>query len=175
MKCKNSAVVHITHRMFSVYRTNVLQNGRTSFLMPYTGSVHVKEKFIIPTQQLLFNPTEVAEVTNTDNLGDTVFQRTPYDDKPAPSVEDTIFLPIMDREVYIDEENHWLAPLPFQTPQQFLPNNRDHALKRLINLRHMLQRKAEMREQFIKQDFMKQMFEKDQAEAAPSLTHGEES
>lgn len=54
-------------------------------------------------------------------------------------------------------------------------NNRDHALKRLTNLRHMLKRKAEMREQFIKQDFMKQMFEKDQAEAVPSLTHGEES
>lgn len=37
----------------------------------------------------------------------------------------------------------------------------------------MLQKKAEMREQFI--SFMKQMFEKDQAEAAPPLTPGEES
>lgn len=100
----------------NVYRTNVLQNGRTSFFMPCTGSIRVKEKFSIPTQQHHLDPTEVAEVTKTDKLGDTVFQRTPHDDKPASSVEDTIFLQIMGREVYIDEDNHWVAPLRTRTP-----------------------------------------------------------
>lgn len=49
-----------THRQtkVNVYRTHVLQNGRTSFLMPCTGSIHVKEEFSIPTQQLLLNPTD---------------------------------------------------------------------------------------------------------------------
>lgn len=61
--------------------------------------INPKEKFSIPTQQHHLNPIEVAEVTKTDKLGDTVFQRTPHDDKLAPSVEDTIFLQIMDREV----------------------------------------------------------------------------
>lgn len=53
-----------THRQtnVNVYRTNVLQK------CPCTGSLRVKEKFSIPTQQHL-NPIEVAEITKTDKLG----------------------------------------------------------------------------------------------------------
>lgn len=86
--------------------------------MPCKGTIHVKEKFSAPIQQHHSSPPfcseEAAPTTNTDNLGDKVFQRHPDDDKPALSVEDRIFLEIMDREVYIDEENHWGALLPFR-------------------------------------------------------------
>lgn len=38
----------------------------------------------------------------TDHLGDKVFQRTPDDDELSLSVEDDIFLGVMNREMYID-------------------------------------------------------------------------
>lgn len=160
----------------NVFRTNVLQNGRTSFLEPCNGSIHVKEKFSAPIQQHSLNPPfgleKVVPATNTDNIGGKVFQRNPDDDKLAPSVEDGIFLEIMDREAYIDESNHWVAPLPFRSPRSSLPNNRSQALKRLTTLQRMLQKKMDMREHFV--DFMQKIFDNDQAEPAPPLKPGEE-
>lgn len=44
-------------------------------------------------------------------LGQTVFNRTEHDNKPAPSVEDTAFLKIMDINVYRNDANSWVAPL----------------------------------------------------------------
>lgn len=58
-------------------------------------------------------------------------QRSPDDIKPAGSVEDGIFLEILDREVYTDEASHWVTPLPFRSPRHSLLNNMDQALKRL--------------------------------------------
>lgn len=48
------------------------------------------------------------------SLGEVVFQRTPDDDKPAISVEDKAFLEIMHKEVFIDDSNSRVAPLPFK-------------------------------------------------------------
>lgn len=60
-----------------------------------------------------------------DHLGDKVFQRTPEDDKLSLSVEDNIFLEVMSREMYIDESNHWVAPLPFRLPRSPLQPDED--------------------------------------------------
>lgn len=160
----------------NVFRTNVLQNGRTSFLTPCDGMIHVKEKFSALIQQQHcnppFSPKEVAPATDTDNLGGKVFQRNPDDDKLALSVEDGLFLEIMNREVYIDDDNHWVAPLPFRSPRSSLPNNRAQALKRLTALQRTLQKRADMKEHFV--DFMQKIFDNDQAELAPPLQPGEE-
>ncbi|KAK3531570.1 hypothetical protein QTP70_024955 [Hemibagrus guttatus] len=59
-------------------------------------------------------------------------------------IEDRRFLDIMDREMFMDESNSWVAPLPFRTPRQRLPNNRDQNI-----------------------------FDRDHAEVAPPLREGQ--
>lgn len=51
--------------------------------------------------------------------------------------------------MYQDETNSWVAPLPFVTPRQHLPNNRDPALKRLNTLNRSLVKRPKMREHFV--------------------------
>ncbi|KAL6483895.1 hypothetical protein MHYP_G00087670 [Metynnis hypsauchen] len=115
---------------------------------------------------------QTAPLKLTDNLGLNVFQRNPDDDKTALSIEDKIFLEIMEREVYMDDDNHWVAPLPFRMPRPLLPNNREQALKRLTVLLRTLEKRKDMKEQFI--EFMQKIFDNDQAEEAPPLEPGEE-
>ncbi|KAL6465183.1 hypothetical protein MHYP_G00253160 [Metynnis hypsauchen] len=107
-----------------------------------------------------------------DKLGDTVFKGNPDDDKPALSVEDKIFLSIMEKEMYMNDENHWVAPLPFRSSRPILPNNKEQALKRLRTLQCTLEKRPAMKEHFF--TFMQKMFDNDQAEPAPPLKQDEE-
>lgn len=75
----------------NMFKTNVLDSGRHSIFQPCTSFMHVKEK------QRGFNRPSKA---NEGMLGQTVFNRTEHDNKPAPSVEDAVFLKIMDTYVY---------------------------------------------------------------------------
>ncbi|KAI3360728.1 hypothetical protein L3Q82_012871 [Scortum barcoo] len=52
------------------------------------------------------------------------------DNKMASSIEDEIFLELMDKKVYRNELNSWVTPLPFRKPRPRLPNNREQAIKR---------------------------------------------
>nr|XP_049576325.1 uncharacterized protein LOC125968877 [Syngnathus scovelli] len=72
--------------------------------------------------------------------------------------------------MYMDNDNHLVAPLPFRDQRPLLPNNREQALKRLNVLKRALDKKTAMREQFI--EFMQRIFDNDQAEKAPELTPG---
>ncbi|KAI2662312.1 Dystrophin-1 [Labeo rohita] len=110
--------------------------------------------------------------TSENGLDCDVFQRTDNDNKLAPSIEDTAFLRIMDSEVYRDEGNSWVAPLPFRAPRQVLPNNREQALNRFHSLQCTLKKKPEMEQQFV--TFMNKLLENDHAEPAPPLKEGEE-
>ncbi|XP_040216137.1 uncharacterized protein LOC120945794 [Rana temporaria] len=78
----------------NVYRTHLLQNGRTSCLCPCTNSLHIKERLDNPTHHRSIQRCmeDLASTGNADELGCKVFERTRDDDKPAPSVEDTLFL-----------------------------------------------------------------------------------
>lgn len=158
----------------SVYRTNVLHNGRASFLNPCTNVFQVKEKPDGSTPYHGHQSPEEAPVQmeKTDDFASSVFQRTHHDDKPATSVEDKVFLKIMDKEVYMDNSNSWVAPLPFRSPRGNLPNNRQQALKRLSSLHRTLERKPDMKEHFT--NFMQQMFDAHQAEPAPPLPYHQE-
>ncbi len=115
----------------TVYKTNLLNNGRSSFLTPCSNAIHVKESLPGRTTQpshLRQHSTDSPVQTEvTDRLGSTVFDRTKDDDRPALSVEDETFLDIMDKEVVRDSSNTWTAPLPFRTPRCRLPNNRSQA------------------------------------------------
>lgn len=155
----------------SVFRTSVLVSGRHSILSPCTSSLVVKEKIDSLEPPDSFPSVSAASLDN-DSLGSNVFQRTHHDDKLGMSMEDKLFLDLMDREVYMDEANCWVAPLPFRPNRPRLPNNRQHAINRLMSLRRMLEKKHTMKEHFFK--FMQTMLDSDQAEPAPVLMQNQE-
>ena len=166
-----------THKTEEVnaYKTHVLQNGRSSFLKPCTKNIHIRERFKGQTQGSLQTPSHTEEIfqeTCKDGLGESVFQKTPEDDKLAMSVDDNEFLRIMDNDVYIDDENHWVAPLPFRSPRKPLPNNRQQASQRLLSLQRSFRRRPDMKEHFF--DFMQKVINNHQAEPAPQLQPGQE-
>lgn len=78
----------------------------------------------------------------------------------------------MDNEVFLDDSNSWVAPLPFRQPRHKLPNNRAQAVKRLLTLRHMLEKKPDMKEHMIA--FMQKIFEAGHAEPVPPPTGEQE-
>ncbi|KAK3506463.1 hypothetical protein QTP70_000932 [Hemibagrus guttatus] len=155
----------------STYRTHVLDNGRPSLLPPCPNKLSIKEKFDIkPLPEVSLACDDF--IFDDYVIGDTIFERSKDDNKVGLSIEDRRFLDIMDREMFMDESNSWVAPLPFRTPRQRLPNNRDQALTRLSSLLRTLKKKPEMKSHFV--TFMQNIFDRDHAEVAPPLREGQE-
>ncbi|XP_039534522.1 uncharacterized protein LOC120483523 [Pimephales promelas] len=148
--------------MVNTFKTNVLENGRHSIFLPCKSFMQVKE--MQPSCNMSARVTEKT-------LAQTVFNRTEHDYKLAPSVEDTAFLKIMDTNVYRNEANSWVAPLPFREPRQPLPNNKKQAVNRFTILQRTLKRKPEMQQQYV--EFMKKIFANGHAELAPPLREDE--
>lgn len=153
----------------TTFKTNVLENGRPSFLQPCTSFMHVKEKI---RQGGESHDSLSRPIVTEKTLGQTIFDRTESDNKPAPSIEDTIFIRIMNKEVYRDEADNWISPLPFREPRQRLPNNREQAVNRFMSLQRTLKRKSEMHDQYVA--FMGKIFKNHHAEVAPLLGKDEE-
>ncbi|XP_061908363.1 uncharacterized protein LOC133653277 isoform X1 [Entelurus aequoreus] len=156
------------------YRTSVLENGRPSLLTPCPNQLQVKERFsskvhnATSSSSLKFN----IPVLDDSNLGNTIFQSTKDDDQVGLSIEDRMFLDFMDREMTMDDTNSWVAPLPFRSPRQRLPNNRQQVLSRLTTLRRTFERKPKMKDDFFA--FMQKIFDRNHAELAPPLEEGGE-
>lgn len=74
--------------------------------------------------------------------------------------------------MYRDDDNSWVAPLPFKEPRQLMPNNRELALSRFSSLKRSMQRKPHMQLQYV--EFMEAIFSNGHAEVAPELEQGEE-
>lgn len=125
----------------NTFKTTVLDNGRPSLLQPCTN-LHIKEKinYGTGTRGGFSETSKAAE----ELLGQTVFNHTDQDNKLACLTEDDIFLKLMD-EVYRNESNHWVTPLPFRQPRQHLPNNREQAIKRFASLQHSLYKRPDLR------------------------------
>ncbi|XP_067306911.1 uncharacterized protein [Pseudorasbora parva] len=151
----------------SAFKTSVLENGRPSILRPCEGFMKLIEDVSLGREQK--NKPHKASL---ESLGLKVFNETESDNKPAHSMEDTIFLEIMDQEMYRDTSNNWVAPLPFRVPRQRLSNNREQVFTRFTSLEKTLWRKTEMRDQFL--EFMKKIFDNKHAEVAPPLEENEE-
>ncbi|XP_026005436.1 uncharacterized protein LOC113010547 [Astatotilapia calliptera] len=165
----------------NVYRTNVLENGRHSHFSPCPNHLVVKEKLTTRTgirplnSQTLshFHPLDSLFQNSDDHLlGNKIFERTENDNEVAPSIEDKRFIQLMNNEMFIDDANSWVAPLPFRMPRPRLPNNRGQALTRFTSLCKTLERKPEMRRHFLA--FMQNIFDRDHAEPAPALNDGDE-
>lgn len=145
----------------NTFKTSILKNGRPSFFRPCESIIYVKENF-----------TGEQHRPPPEKLGKLIFSYSVDDDKLAPSVEDKTFLHIMNKEFSKEDCNSWVAPLPFRTPRQRLPNNRGQALNRLMSLRRTLIKKPEMKDHFV--DFMKKVFRYEHAEPAPTLKKDQE-
>ena len=101
-----------------------------------------------------------------------LFQCSPNDNKLGLSIDDRRFLDIMDRELHIDSDGRWVAPLPFRSPRKQLPNNYSQALKRAKTLDASLHKDPKKREHFL--TFMGKLFDNGHAEIAPPLQPGKE-
>lgn len=145
------------------FKTHVLDNGRHSIFQPCTSFMQVNE-----TQPRFSKPNKVPERM----LGHQVFDETEHDNKLAPSIEDLLFLKIIDTNAHKDDTSSWIAPLPFKEPRRRLPNNREHALKRFESLQRQFKRRPEMQEQFVA--FMEKIIANGHAEIAPPLKEDEE-
>ncbi|XP_060745195.1 uncharacterized protein LOC132858752 [Tachysurus vachellii] len=149
------------------YHTNIMENGQSTYFHPCPNNYTIKDRF----QSVSFTKSLIKEETQGLTELD-VFQRTKDDEKTALSIEDRQFLQIMDREVYKDEENSWVAPLPFRQPRQYIPNNRPQAVERFNSLLRSFRRKPEMKKDFVA--FMERLFQNDHAEIAPSVGPNEQ-
>ena len=81
-------------------------------------------------------------------MANNVFNKTKEDEKMSLSIEDRLFLDVMDSTFYKNSGGNWTAPLPFRPGRPRLPNNRAHALKRLNILKRSLDKKPETKEHF---------------------------
>ncbi|XP_054867909.1 uncharacterized protein LOC129347292 [Amphiprion ocellaris] len=151
----------------SSYRTNVLENGRPFICTPCNSSIKVIENTCQGGDQI-----SKFRNKSLETLGQNVFNETASDNKLGPSIEDTIFLQLMDTEMFRDDSKHWVAPLPFRPQRQRLPNNREYALSRLYSLQKTLRRKPKVKDQFL--EFMNKIFQNNHAEVAPPLLENEE-
>lgn len=158
----------------NVLFTNTLENGRQSLFKPCPNRYDVKEKICDKHPSLYTSAHEgkLALERNKDHVGCDVFKRTKEDEKLAPSVEDLTFINIMKQGFYKDEDNSWVAPLPFKQQRCRLPNNKTLVLDRFRSLQRSLNKKPEMKEHFF--GFMKKILEKGNAEVAPPLSKNEE-
>ena len=99
----------------SSYRTQVLNNGRPSFLLPCSNRLYVKHGSHADSTTYL----ETSKKKGTffkgsfeDGLGDNIFACTKDDNRPGMSVEDRKFINIMNRSLARNESGSWEAPLP---------------------------------------------------------------
>lgn len=92
--------------VLSVFKANMLLNGRASILIPCPNNIQVKENFSSTPLHLSLHTSSCMEDTspsvNTDSLGSSMLQRSKDDDKPILSVDDKQFLNIMRQSVYRD-------------------------------------------------------------------------
>ncbi|KAK3096683.1 hypothetical protein FSP39_002345 [Pinctada imbricata] len=126
-------------------KTYVQSNGRTSFLEPCSSHFHVS-------------------FTNTEK---SLFQVTKQDNKIGMSYEDKQFMHIMEDEMHLDDDNHWVAPLPFKQQRPSLPNNRTQALKRAKIFDSSIQKDLVKRQHVL--EFMQKLLDNGHAERAPEI------
>lgn len=123
----------------SAMKTCILENGRPSHFATCENKIKVKENPNGKDEKKRTRPNrDIQNASTATNLGETVFNATKDDNQLAHSIEDSVFLQIMEEEFFQDETKSWVAPLPFRHPRKHLPNNRCYAHQRLMSLRKTL-------------------------------------
>ena len=120
-----------------------------------------------------FDPCPLTiQVKENLNLTDEIFLTQPDDDSLAPSVEDDLFVKILDESYHLNETGRPVYALPFKPDRPTLPNNRAEALKRAKSLAARLIKEPLLLEKF--SEFMDKTFQRQHAEKAPPLPPGQE-
>ncbi|XP_032416936.1 uncharacterized protein LOC116718815 [Xiphophorus hellerii] len=157
----------------NVFKTNFLDNGRPSHFLPCMNAIQVAEGFDFPVpQKVSFCTSTKTKWSDVTDIGEAIFQQTSSDEKPGFSQEERAFLQIMNKAVFQDSSNSWVAPLPFRSPRPCLPNNRQQATQRLTSVHHILNKRPKMKEHFLQ--FMQTILDNGHAELAPPLKEQEE-
>ncbi|XP_021180355.2 uncharacterized protein LOC110369531 [Fundulus heteroclitus] len=154
-----------THRPSEVttLKTHILTNGRPTHFPPCENHFTVKSETSSPN---------LKGYIHNESIGKNVFCQTTNDNKIAPSMEDLLFLKLMNNECVQDETQSWVAPLPFRQPRALLPNNRQYAISRFKSLERTLNKNPEMKAHLI--DFMQRMMDNGHAELAPPAQEDKE-
>ncbi|XP_052084099.1 uncharacterized protein LOC127721417 [Mytilus californianus] len=137
--------IHRTETV-TVNKTFILPDGRTSHFQPCANAFTVKPE--------------------------SIFERTPYDKTIGPSIEDKLFIDLMDSKVKQGSDNRWTAPLPFRQDRPVLPNNRVQAVQRVNSLERSLRMNPNKKEHI--PELMNKMFVNKHDEKAPNLPIGNE-
>ena len=104
-----------THKpdQISMYKTQVLHNGRPSLFVPCPNHFHLKHGSALTTWEDQQEDTPFPGGAFDDGLARGIFTWTQHDNKPGISTEDRKFLEIMENGMKKDENGSWEAPLPF--------------------------------------------------------------
>ena len=95
----------------SVKKTFILPTGQPTTLTPCENKFGVRES----------NPASLNTMNKAVDIPEyDIFTKTKDDDK--------IFLQQMNDQFTKDSTGSWVSPLPFRTPRQRLPNNKQQAL-----------------------------------------------
>ncbi|XP_064461872.1 uncharacterized protein LOC135372079 [Ornithodoros turicata] len=159
----------------NVFRTTLIEDNRASVFAPCPGHVFIREKIVQDpcVGNAVNERTGLCDtVPRTADIGSSVFDTTKDDNKIALSIEDRHFLEMMEEGFTIDDENSWVAPLPFRAQRRVLPDNRDQAMSRFTSLRRTLERKPEVKNHFLA--FMAKVLANGHAELAPEKSNGQE-
>ncbi|XP_062614379.1 uncharacterized protein LOC134276120 [Saccostrea cucullata] len=130
----------------NVNKTTILSNGRPTTMIPCDSEIKIDF--------------------------DSIFRRTDQDEKPGLSVEDKDFLNIIGSGIQKTEQGQWMAPLPFRSTREKLPNNKEAAERRARSFDASLKHNEQKRKHVI--DFMQKLFDNDHAEKAPVSDEGNE-
>ena len=150
------------------YRTQVLDNGRPSFLLPCSNRLYVKHGSHADFTTYLETSQKKGTFFKGSfeyGLGDNVFACTNDDNRPGMSVEDRKFIQNMNSSLARNKSGSWEALLPVREKFNKLPNNQEDAVKRLRSTRRTLDKKPLMKQHYF--DFMQKLLEKGHAEPAP--------
>lgn len=137
----------------SQHKTFVNENGRPSMLEPCQQVVSIDNRAV---------SAYITQVTRSN-----IFQTTHEDNKPGLSIEDREFINIMDNEFRLSSEEKWIAPLPFRSPREPIPDNYPLALRRAKSLDASLHKNEQKKEHFLA--FMQKILDNNHAELASYL------
>ena len=93
--------------------------------------------------------------------------------KPSLSLEDKQAIDIWERNIKLDDTNHYVLDVPFKGHQSKLPHNRDMAESRLDGLKRKLSRDKDMYAAYC--DTMQSLLDKGYAEPIDTDNESEEN
>ena len=107
----------------------------------------------------VINPNDVLKVLESDFIEKQATEKKPM------SLNDRKFIDILNDGIHVREDTHYEMPLPFKDPYPMMPNNREIAMNRLMQLKRKLQHNEKFRLDY--ERFMAEIIDSGYAEEIP--------